>query len=772
MKSDTDIDIAPTLDIEALKKVIESHTDQSWRIYAAAMEYGRQGFAILPAMREGTKFSTGKTSTGKEIDHRLKYTHATSQPSTIEKWWHPDKGKWAGHNICLVQGQAAAPVATGAIDIDAHHGGSQVDLEQKYGKLDGPRQKTPNGGVHILVAHSKGFRCSVSTIADGVDTRGGNTETGAAASHIIAAPSVVAAGSYRWWKGGTIKESPKALMVALARGSENIFDEDLNFVLPDFIPEGTVNDTLYRYGLSLYNKHGSMDVVETEMHSAWKEKCEVHENETEFAAIVKNVANSNVRKSVDRRRSQWGGLNLTVMSERSVRAGLPGPSESNLSTIMGSQDCDTKWSLAYDTFFQAPTTNNDKFKDTNYTDIAIWVEQKYSTEFGINKIVRHTDRAFHRRHTNAFNEWLNALPPWDEKDHITSLTKCLLRDPDPLHILFLRKMLLSCVARSYRPGIMVRNMVILIGTQERGKSMFFRTLCPDGWFTDSVSFSKVASEHGVRELIKQSSGKVLCEVAEMKGMRKDNPDEIKHFLSGTEANLVDKYEKHAREMPRVGVFVGTANSDALFRDKTGNTRFWPIVCDDTDINIKRVLAIRDQCWAQAFALHKEGEPHWIEDTKIRKDLAKIVAMHDALSDSEKWILEHATEGTGPFSSDPLIPHDLSAQPPCVPFMTKDTLRASWVELMPRSGHLSDNVMDYAMQKAGWTPTVEGIQRTRWKTKVSKEDDGAIIFGKKRERGQTIYVPRGWVAPYLMEQWKRLKRSEMVKELSKAMTVVL
>jgi len=60
------------------------------------------------------------------------------------------------------------------------------------------------------------------------------------------------------------------------------------------------------------------------------------------------------------------------------------------------------------------------------------------------------------------------------------------------------------------------------------------------------------------------------------------------------------------------VFAGTTNEERYFPDRTGNRRYWPVKVQD-EIDVERIIADRDQLWAEAFARWKRGEK-WFADT--------------------------------------------------------------------------------------------------------------------------------------------------------------
>jgi predicted P-loop ATPase len=200
----------------------------------------------------------------------------------------------------------------------------------------------------------------------------------------------------------------------------------------------------------------------------------------------------------------------------------------------------------------------------------------------------------------------------------------------------------SLVARILWPGCKVDTMLILEGFQGFKKSTFFRSLLPEPkFFSDSLT--KVSHSTDTIRLI--HSGPAIFELGELSGLRKQEVDEIKAFLSAQEDDLRPLYEDYRKTM-RKCVFVGSTNQNEYLRDETGGRRFWPIVVT-REIDIATVQAERDQLYAEAIARLEAGEIWWLPNGRATELAATEQEAryeedfwHKAIKD---WLADRATE---------------------------------------------------------------------------------------------------------------------------------
>jgi hypothetical protein len=167
-----------------------------------------------------------------------------------------------------------------------------------------------------------------------------------------------------------------------------------------------------------------------------------------------------------------------------------------------------------------------------------------------------------------------------------------------------RRWLISAVARVFKPGCQVDTTLILEGEQGMGKSSALRILAGDEWYTGS-KFTV-----GDKDARLVMSRKWIVEVQELASLRKADIETLRAFLTETHDTFRLTYGRKVETFPRRAIFVGTTNEfEEYLTDPAGNRRYWPVRC--TEVDLEALKADREQLWAQATAMFKTGEQHWL-----------------------------------------------------------------------------------------------------------------------------------------------------------------
>jgi predicted P-loop ATPase len=140
-------------------------------------------------------------------------------------------------------------------------------------------------------------------------------------------------------------------------------------------------------------------------------------------------------------------------------------------------------------------------------------------------------------------------------------------------------------------------------------------LAGDHWFHDSLG--DLSSKDAAAAL----RGKWIIELPELAAMRKTDIESTKAFLSRTTERYRPAYGRAEVIEQRRCVFVGTTNRQDWMTDATGGRRFWPVVVGRVDIDALK--HDRDQLWAEAVVLYRNGEKWWL-DSELESKAAQLV----------------------------------------------------------------------------------------------------------------------------------------------------
>lgn len=185
--------------------------------------------------------------------------------------------------------------------------------------------------------------------------------------------------------------------------------------------------------------------------------------------------------------------------------------------------------------------------------------------------------------------------------------------------------MISAIARIMAPGAKVDHMLILEGPQGAKKSTALKILAGADWFTDELA------EIGSKDAAQQMRGVWIIEIAELDAIGRAEVSRIKSFLTRTIDRYRPPYERYVIDVPRQCVFAGSVNPDTYLRDETGNRRFWPIRCGQIDL--EALQRDRDQLWAEAMALYRQGAIWWLDDPEL---IAMARAEQEERYQSDAW----------------------------------------------------------------------------------------------------------------------------------------
>lgn len=124
------------------------------------------------------------------------------------------------------------------------------------------------------------------------------------------------------------------------------------------------------------------------------------------------------------------------------------------------------------------------------------------------------------------------------------------------------------------------------------------------------------------------------EFAELEGLNRADSNTLKAFMSRATDRVRDPFNVVVSNVPRRGVFIGTANEGGFLKDMTGGRRFWPLTLQ-APVNVAAIIADRDQLWGEAATLEAQGA-----SDVLPEHLWKVAAKHQRAETAvDPWLDE-------------------------------------------------------------------------------------------------------------------------------------
>jgi len=226
---------------------------------------------------------------------------------------------------------------------------------------------------------------------------------------------------------------------------------------------------------------------------------------------------------------------------------------------------------------------------------------------------------------NQFNpiaDMLDELPEWDGKPRADELLavvfKCRSNEYTcAVSHAFMR----GAVLRAYEPGCKFDSVLTLIGPQGCGKTYGTRLMA----MRDELLCESVTDLTDHKKTAEQTAGKWLCELGELEGMTGRRLTGVKQAITMQIITTRLPYTKNAVDLPRSCVFVATTNESAFLADRTGNRRFWPIRCANTNrkdgwsnASDRKLRAYIARAWAEVRDEYKAARAKAADSDEFRR----------------------------------------------------------------------------------------------------------------------------------------------------------
>lgn len=265
-------------------------------------------------------------------------------------------------------------------------------------------------------------------------------------------------------------------------------------------------------------------------------------------------------------------------------------------------------------------------QDRDYSEAVMWLEAKYMTP-KVSSIASVIQTVAERSSFDRLREYLDGLE-WDGVQRVTQFAgKYLGVKGDNYAPIVSERWLVSSVARGLDPGCKVDTMPILEGPQGLKKSTALERLYGREFFSDNLS------DIGSKDAMMELQGVWGLEVAEMHRFSAAETNNVKKFLSRHTDRFRPPYGRSIIEAPRRVVMAGTINPEGnnYLRDATGARRFWPLECGR--IELDQIGIDRDQLWAEAVVMYRNGTPWWVQEDEQET----VEAEQEKRTDVDVWV---------------------------------------------------------------------------------------------------------------------------------------
>lgn len=230
---------------------------------------------------------------------------------------------------------------------------------------------------------------------------------------------------------------------------------------------------------------------------------------------------------------------------------------------------------------------------------------------------------------NAYHpvrDWVETVP-WDGQDHVTRLFETVPWAGDADRVQFSKvivwRWMLACAKALYQPsGLEFPFVLVLQGSQGRGKTRWLRSLCSvEGAVQDGRTINVRD-----KDSVMTATASWITELGEVdETMRMNSASALKAWLT----KHIDVHRRpfaatdtHA---PRRTAFAASVNPAVFLKDPTGNRRFAVVPLAQDDFDHGHSLPMQ-QVWAQVAHDALQGARHWL-DRDEQERLAEYNAEH-------------------------------------------------------------------------------------------------------------------------------------------------
>lgn len=258
-------------------------------------------------------------------------------------------------------------------------------------------------------------------------------------------------------------------------------------------------------------------------------------------------------------------------------------------------------------------STRDEFVDADSSELAAWLQhpERYGMKCSDDNVLKAVIAVARRHRRHPIRDYLTGVQ-WDGTPRVETMLIDMFGARDSTYarqasLCFM----VGAVARvlwvdrnNPSIGAKVDFMLVLEGPQGKHKSTSLSELFGTYWFVETAE-----SPTG-KDFYQVIQGCWGVEIGEMDSFGKADVTAVKVAITRRTDKFRAPYERLPSSYRRECVFVGTTNDREYLKDATGGRRFLPVRADG-NVDVSRIVAERDQLWAEAVRLFLDRFPFWV-----------------------------------------------------------------------------------------------------------------------------------------------------------------
>lgn len=240
-----------------------------------------------------------------------------------------------------------------------------------------------------------------------------------------------------------------------------------------------------------------------------------------------------------------------------------------------------------------------------------------------------TMKTFH-----PIKDYFTGLPAWDGTPRVDKLLSGYFNAPDtPFNAAVSRIVLMASVRRILRPGTKFDYMTVLQSEEGYNKSSAISALYGEENYSAETIIGK--NSQALEETVR---GIWALENAELDGISKVDWGKMKTGLSKQSDRVRRAFGRNPINSKRTVIQWGTTNDETYLRALSGENRRFFSIDVLSMISLEKIIADRDQIWAEACLLEATGESvalppeFWLDARAARVSRTQDDPWQDILAD--------------------------------------------------------------------------------------------------------------------------------------------